>query len=470
MISNINEQHYHLLRRAGFGVHSKQIVHIADYTPQALYEKIKTVSSNSFRPLHVVNREALERITKQAKLTNNRKTINQFHQAHIRRLTIDWLDEMANSEAPLREKLALFWHGHFACRVNNSLHQEILLNTIRKNALGSFKVLLQAVSKTAAMLAFLNNQQNKKAKPNENFAREVMELFTMGIGHYTEQDIKEAARAFTGWSYNAQGAFLFRQRVHDDGIKTVLGNRGVFTGDDILDILIEQRATAYHISKKLYQYLVNDKINEEHVQWLANRFYNNEYNIQQLLHDIFTSDWFYDREHLGALIKSPVELTTGIRRILPMEIQNEATQILLQRLLGQWLFNPPNVAGWPGGKAWIDSSSLLLRLQLPQLIRDNKQITLKPKSDDDLDMGLTTKGKRNRYQIMARVDWSSWQQIFADTPTDQLLTQIGEKLLPTMPASKQLQTIVKSVSISQADSAIEAYTLAVMGLPEYQMC
>src|SRR5690606_29829368 len=160
------------------------------------------------------------------------------------------------------------------------------------------------------------------------------------------------------------------------------------------------------------------------------------------------------REHLGALIKSPVELTTGIRRILPMEIQNEATQILLQRLLGQWLFNPPNVAGWPGGKAWIDSSSLLLRLQLPQLIRDNKQITLKPKSDDDLDMGLTTKGKRNRYQIMARVNWSSWQQIFADTPTDQLLTQIGEKLLPTMPASKQLQTIVKSVSISQADSAI----------------
>jgi len=470
MISNINEQHYHLLRRAGFGVQAKQVAHLADYTPRALYEKIGTASSNSFRPLHVVNREALERTTKQAKLTNNRKMINQFHQDHIRRLTIDWLDEMANSEAPLREKLALFWHGHFACRVNNSLHQEILLNTIRQHALGSFKVLLQAVSKTAAMLAFLNNQQNKKTKPNENFAREVMELFTMGIGHYTEQDIKEAARAFTGWSYNAQGAFLFRQRVHDDGSKTVLGHRGTFTGDDVLNILIEQRATAYYISKKLYQYLVNDKINQEHVQWLANRFYDSEYHIQQLLHDIFTSNWFYDQEHIGALIKSPVELTTGIRRILPMEIQNEATQILLQRLLGQWLFNPPNVAGWPGGKAWIDSSSLMLRLRLPQLIRDNEQITLRPKSNDDLDMGLTAKGKRNRYQIMAHVDWSSWLQIFADIPADQLLTQIGKALLPTMPEPKQLQLVAKSAHRSQAGSAVESYTLAIMGLPEYQMC
>jgi uncharacterized protein (DUF1800 family) len=460
----------HLFWRAGFGFNTEELALLESTNPTTLYEKIAQSANTTFNPIKVVSLQTLEEISVRSKKSNDRKEINQFHQANIKQLSTSWLDEMVNSPAQLREKLSLFWHGHFACRINNSYHQELLLNIIRKDALGNFGDLLRNVSKSAAILAFLNNQQNKKKKPNENFAREVMELFTMGIGHYSEQDIKESARAFTGWSYNAKGDFLFRAKVHDDGIKTVLGLKGHLTGDDILNLLLEQRATADYISQKIYKHFVNDTVNPEQVNWLSKRFYENNYNIQLLLTDIFTSDWFYDQQNVGVLIKSPVELTTGIRRTLPMTIRNQSSQILIQRLLGQWLFNPPNVAGWPGGKAWIDSSSLMLRLKLPQLIKEDEIITFKPKSNDDTEMGNQQQVKSNRYQIMADIHWNAWSKNFLHIDADKLLPTISGLLLLQQTDNIDQGTVRKFIGNKNFGSSIEAYTLAIMSLPEYQLC
>ena len=178
---------------------------------------------------------------------DQRKEFQKKSREAIKNLNLYWVSEMVNSEAQLREKLAFFWHGHFACRNLNVFFQQQLLDVIRTNALGSFRDMLHEVSKTAAMLNFLNNNQNKKDHPNENFAREVMELFTMGRGNYTEEDVKEGARAFTGWGATAGGEFVFRKNVHDDGRKNFLGKSGNFDGDDVLEILLEQKQTAKFI-------------------------------------------------------------------------------------------------------------------------------------------------------------------------------------------------------------------------------
>ena len=191
------------------------------------------------------------------------------------------------------------------------------------------------------MLNFLNNQQNRKDHPNENFAREVMELFTLGRGNYTEHDIKEAARAFTGWGANLKGEFIFRRFQHDFGSKTVLGKTGNFDGDEVLDILLQQKQTAKFITQKIYKFFVNEQPDAEKIEWLAERFYKNDYDIAKLLEDIFTSDWFYDEKNIGAKIKSPVELLAGIQRMLPMKLENEEALMLLQRVLGKYYFIRP---------------------------------------------------------------------------------------------------------------------------------
>ena len=264
---------------------------------------------------------------------------------------------MTNTEAQLREKMSLFWHGHFACRVINSYFQQELLHIIRENATGNFGSMLKAISKSPAMLQFLNNQQNRKSHPNENFAREVMELFTMGRGNYTENDVKEAARAFTGWGFNLQGEFVFRKQQHDDGKKTFLGKSGNFNGDDILDILLEQKQTARFITKKIYRYFVNEKVDEEKIKILSEQFYESGYDIEKLLTNIFTAGWFYEDHNIGNKIKLPVELIFGIRRLLPLDMENEDAQLLFQKVFQEVLFLPPNVAGLAGGKNWIDSSN-----------------------------------------------------------------------------------------------------------------
>jgi uncharacterized protein (DUF1800 family) len=482
----LQQKNQHLMWRAGFGPAAGQLEQLNTLAPAELYKALQKASAKNpafidatddylkglFKGIQ--NEVMLQSLDKE-----DRKNLQQQARQAVKGLNLMWLDEMIHSNAQLREKMAFFWHGHFASRNLNVFYQQQMLDVIRQNALGSFRDLLHGVSRSAAMLFFLNAQQNRKGHPNENFAREVMELFTMGRGHYTENDVKEAARAFTGWGANLQGEFVFRPFQHDEGPKTVLHNTGAFDGEDVLNILLEQKQTAKFIAEKIYCFFVNDAVDKTKTDWLAERFYKSDYRIGGLMEDIFTSDWFYEEKNIGAKIKSPIELLAGIRRLLPMEIENAGAQLLVQRLLGQMLFYPPNVAGWPGGKSWIDSSTLMFRLRLPGLISDSDELNITPKNDDDQMMGrmsnneplLRTKkalGKTGR-TIKASVDWEAYTKNFDAVPREKLMEAINGFLLQVKPSFKN-SLIQQYTDNSGRRAFIQSATLQIMSTPEYQLC
>lgn len=471
----------HLLWRAGFGPAAGDMDNLQNSTAASLLKNLlnssgKTpayidVASDSVKNVIMMNMQEGGR--RQALDEGQRRMLRQQSQQDLRNLNLTWMKQMINSDEQLREKMSLFWHGHFACRTQQIIHQQQLLDVIRRNALGNFGDLLREVSKSAAMLNFLNNNQNRKDHPNENFAREVMELFTMGRGNYTEDDIKEAARAFTGWGATPNGEFTFRRQQHDTGTKKVLGKSGNFDGDDVLNILLTHTQTATYITRKIYRYFVNDIPDENQVALLAKRFYQSNYNITDLMMAIFSADWFYDARNIGCRIKSPVELITGIRRALPMAITNEDSQLLLQRLLGQILFYPPNVAGWPGGKNWIDSSSLMLRMRIPQMFYASEELNMKPKDDDDQMMGMKDKpaagGRRGGQNIAASIDWTSYLQHFNQVPREKLATAISSSLLQT-DAGMNAAALAKFTDDTSRESFIKTTTVQLMSTPEYQLC
>jgi uncharacterized protein (DUF1800 family) len=385
----------------------------------------------------------------------------------LKDLNLRWLDEMVHSEAQLREKMAFFWHGHFACREINIFYQQQLLDVIRTNALGNFGDLLREVSKSAAMLAFLNNQQNRKRQPNENFAREVMELFTLGRGNYAEKDIKEAARAFTGWGFDLGGNFVFRKQFHDEGEKTVLGKTGTLDGDDIIDILLQQEQTARYITAKIYRFFVNETPDPAMVEKLSKEFFQSGYDIKKLLSSIFLSPSFYEEKNRGVIIKSPVQLLVGLRRMLPMKFNNDEVQLLYQRLLGQVLFYPPNVAGWPGGRNWIDSSSLMYRLRLPRLLHDDEGLVAKPKVDDDVMMGVADKTSKRTGVINVDIEWPVYVSAFSKTKREELLAHMAATLLPY--GTVDAAMLDRNADLSSREKYIQSVTIQLMSLPEYQL-
>lgn len=470
--------------RAGFGPSVEQLADLDTLSPTQLFKALQQSSKAAPAYMDVAGdyldglKAGLEEAGRQQKKElsqEEKKKMQQMSRERIRSLNLTWFKEMVNSDAQLREKFALFWHGHFACRNLNVYYQQGLLDILRKNALGSFRDMLHAVSKSAAMLNFLNNQQNRKDHPNENFAREVMELFTLGRGNYTEQDIKEAARAFTGWSANLQGEFVFRRFQHDTGTKTVLGKTGNLTGEEVLDHLLAQKQTARFITRKLYRFFVNEQVDEVKVEWLSDRFYQSNYQISKLAEDIFTSDWFFDEKNIGSHIKSPVELLVGIPRMLPMQLENEESLLFLQKALGQVLFYPPNVAGWPGGRSWIDSSTLLLRMRIPQLIVDADELNIRAKDDDDQQMGkkndadkMPVKGMNRRAMIKATIDWKTYIEQYSKTEKDKLVDSIVGNLLM---ADSQINSslIVQFSNSKSREDFVRSVTLQLMSLPEYQL-
>ena len=480
-VSN-RSKNQHLLWRSGFGPMAENAADLDTLSQKDLWKLLLKTSAKSPEKIDVSQNlidgffkgvKDFSDMQKRELTKEQKKQLQQQSREDLKSLNIRWLEQMINSEAQLREKMSFFWHGHFACRVINSYYQQELLQVIRENALGNFKDLLRGVSKSASMLQFLNNQQNRKQHPNENFAREVMELFTMGRGNYTENDIKEAARAFTGWGFNFKGEFVFRAMVHDEGPKTVLGKTGNFQGDDIIDILLQQKQTAKYITRKIYKFFVNDNVDDSKVEWLSNRFYQSGYDIQKLMEDIFTGDWFYDQKNMGGKIKSPVELLAGIRRLLPMEMENDQAQLLFQRTLGQILFYPPNVAGWPGGKNWIDSSSLMLRLRVPQIITANEVMDIRPKSDDDVMMGqMMEAGKKLKEAAKggtAKIEWAQVFKVFEKVPRENLLQQIIAVVLQTKTGVSR-EVLNKYLNNDSRENFIKSAIVNLMSTPEYQLC
>jgi uncharacterized protein (DUF1800 family) len=286
-----------------------------------------------------------------------------------------WFREMLTTPSPLTEKMTLFWHNHFATsqqKVKQTAllyHQNVLL---RKYALGNFRTMLHLIARDPAMLIYLDNANSRKEQPNENFAREVMELFTLGEGNYTERDIKEMARAFTGWSLDREtGEFMFRRNFHDTGEKTIFGKRGVYEGDQALDLLLQRPETAQFITRKLWREFVSPDPDEAEVNRLATIYRESGYNNAKLMRAMLTSDVFYAAQNRASLIKSPVEFVVGTMKMFEIEASNLRPFVLQSALLGQNVFSPPNVKGWPGGETWINSASLLGRKQFIERLFKN---------------------------------------------------------------------------------------------------
>jgi uncharacterized protein (DUF1800 family) len=474
-------QMQHLAWRAGFGETLPVISHWEKRKRKEIVNKVLMGPARlSATPVEVVAAADLPDPRQLAAMSvEERKNLRKMNTEGIKDLNVAWLGSMINSGHPLREKMSLFWHGHFACRTQNVLYNQQLLSVIREHALDNFGDLLLAVSKSPAMLQFLNNQQNRKQHPNENFAREVMELFTMGRGHYSEQDVKEAARAFTGWGFDRSGAFVFRQKLHDEGMKTFLGKQGNFDGDDVLKILLEQKQTAQFITAKIYAYFVDETPDEAHIAALSDKFYHSGYDIRSLMREIFMADWFYDSRIVGNRIKSPVELLVGIRRTVPMDFEKEEMMLLFQRVLGQLLFYPPNVAGWPGGRSWIDSSSLMFRLRVPQVILYSQAFNVRPKElTPEMGEGANYKmtleindflKRQFAKKVNARINWTPYIQGFSEVPREKLAEEIAGVLLQdTTHINRAL--LEKYADSSSRENYIKTVTIDVMSTPEYQLC
>jgi len=353
-----------------------------------------------------------------------------------------WLEEMLETPSPLTERMTLFWHNHFVSgqeKVKSPVlmyRQNVLL---RRHALGNFGKLLHEIARDPAMVIYLDNAQNRKAQPNENFAREVMELFTLGEGNYSERDIKEAARAFTGWSVEPDdGTFRFRRFQHDTGSKTVLGKSGDFDGDEVLDILLAQSRCADFVVAKLWREFVSPEPDPREVKRIGNAFYLNRYDIRIALRLLLASDAFYSEANRAALIKSPVDVTVGTLRTFDVKTGELTPFVFLTASLGQNLFSPPNVKGWPGGEAWINSTTLLQRKQfLERLFRgqDMRGIDgMMPRGGARLAKGQGKMGGEGRQRFMQALseiefDADAWFAAFGAEGTGR----IEQLVLATVP-------------------------------------
>ncbi|GAA4277664.1 DUF1800 domain-containing protein [Aquimarina mytili] len=448
----------------GFGISSNELNAVRKLSKNNIVDRL--FSESIQKTLLSIDFEGLQKNPKDL-TPEERKQQRQLRNDKMSELNILWLKQLIDTKQILREKMTLFFHDHFAVRLRTPRACIHLNNIIRQHALGNFGDMLMEVSKSPAMLIFLNNRQNRKNHPNENFAREVMELFTLGRDNgYTETDIKEAARAFTGWNFTKNGAFIFRKTHHDYGTKTILGETGNFTGEDVIKILLGQKQTARYICEKLYKYFVNDDINKNHIEILTNAFFNSNYDLKTVIDTMLKSDWFYDSQNIGTKIKSPIELIVGLSKSFGIQYEDPKVLLYLQRKLNQMLFFPPNVAGWPGGKAWIDNSTLMLRLKLASLTLNSGVIEWHNNGDMPKNMMIRQQMYRkmkSKFQkkVKAKPNWN----IFLST----LQAEDKASILSFMLQPK-LSTAANDIVQKLHATDTKNFVIEILSLPEYQLC
>jgi Protein of unknown function (DUF1800) len=387
----------HLIERAGFGDTPDQIVRIAAMRPQQVVDRLvdyEKTDNGHLRPFEQsgvwdpgmdpfpASRAEAVRIAYERGESLGVKVlppgtprrlqpiVDKFFYSlfanaiETQRLGLWWANRMLTTRRPLEEKLTLFWHGHFATGQNKVRDCRMMMrqnDMLRARASGSLRELLVGILKDPAMLVYLDNGENVKKHPNENFGRELLELFTMGVGNYTERDVREAARAFTGWT-NDVLVFKFDAAQHDEATKTFLGRTGAFNGDDIIDIILKQPVTAEYIAAKVYRYFVREEISDSVKKDLGQSFRESGYQMKPLLKRIFLSKDFYSPLSFATQIKSPVHMVVSTYKKMGLdEVPTIPDFGRMTASLGQSLFDPPNVAGWAGGRTWITPATLLHR-------------------------------------------------------------------------------------------------------------
>ncbi len=362
----------HLLNRSGFGATARELNrYIGMPRSQAIDLIVDGLSSRpASRPPAWINGPAPHHWTRNELAPTERRIFNDARDQEIQSLRLWWIREMIETGSPQAEKLTLFWHNHFATAFSAINDQSISIARqhmmFREHGSGNFKALLRAVIRDPAMLNYLDNDNSRKQSPNENLARELFELFTLGEGNYTERDIKNAARALTGYTTSATRnlLFQFKPENHDTGVKTVFGQQGKFNADNLIDLILEQPATARFIAAKFWSWLVSDvKPSPEQLKPLAKSFRRSGYNITMLYREILRSEAFWQQSHRATIVHSPVSLVVGAIRSTGVVPSSWQTLPYSLQQLGQNLFEPPNVAGWPGGATWVTPGRLLNRLE-----------------------------------------------------------------------------------------------------------
>lgn len=481
----------HLLRRAGFSGTPTQIQHLASIGKKAAvnellhYEKtpfdfptpnVFRQEPELFESLRGMEKEQRENVAKFDRLNN---------QIQFQNLSDWWLRRMIATPRPLEEKLVLFWHGHFTSGMREVKDAQMLYRQnelFRKHASGNFRVLLSEILRDPAMLRYLDADQNLKDKPNENLARELLELFTMGVGNYTEQDIQETARALTGWSVERKsGESKLRPRQHDEATKKVLGEKGNFDSEDLVEIILKKPACAEFIAGKLWKFFA---AKEASVPWrreLATLFRKNDYELKPLLLVIFNSDEFYDESLRFENIKSPVEFVVGTFRLLEIQPQNAPHFVAALSQMGQELFQPPNVKGWDGGLTWIDASSLFARYQFGkdllygiELNRGREKISAKMENlPEELEMA-----KRDSSESQAPFNPQPILSEYSLENAERLTVHFLDRLIQHPLSSEQRAMLIEhfkkiaeevNSDSSKTATAVRGLIHLILSMPEYQL-
>jgi len=481
----------HLLLRAGFGGTPAQIRTLADWGAQRSVDYLLDVQDIDYRddpPDEFDNEimrpptEAQRRTYRNALQQRNEDAVARFRlerqqrqrrdRAQMRAIQKWWLTRMIETPKPLEEKMTLFWHGHFATSyrtIENSAHMHEQNRLYRRFALGNFGDLLFRVVRDPAMIAYLDNNDSRKGQPNENLARELMELFSLGVGNYTEHDIKEGARALTGYTFE-HNSFVFRENAHDDGHKTILGKSGPLDGDDFVSAILETRACSKFITRKLYRFFVGDLPENEsdtdintrrYTKALGNEFLRSRYEIRPVLKKMFMSRHFYDERIMNEQIKSPVELVVGSVRSLNTPVRDLSILVDALNLMGQNIFLPPSVKGWDGGRSWINTSTLFVRQNILSFLLTGKKPT-----------GYDALADQEKYDPAVLLDPLAQADPGAETDPERVIEYLLRFTIGRAPVSaeNELHDFVNGHGGVITVPIVTGLLLLITAMPEYQLC
>ena len=488
----------HLLRRAGFGGSPDEIDRLAEMGLDAAVASLVNYESIPFEispPLideqlyqtEGTFRRRMRELSEEERRRARQEIMRKQRDA-LDEIRLWWIERMATSPRPLEEKMTLFWHGHFTSGFRE-VRRAILMyeqnQLFRENATGAFDDLLLKVSRDRAMLVYLDGVKNRKQHPNENYARELMELFSLGVGAYTEKDIKEAARAFTGWDFDEDG-FVFRSEQHDYGRKKFLGQAGEFDGDDIIDIIVQQPECSKFLAEKLLTFFCRPDPDKRLVNALAAEIRKRKFEIKPVLATLFKSRAFYAPEARGSLIKSPVELVVGAARSLGVEIEALESAESATTAMGQELFQPPNVKGWDGGEKWINASTLFTRYNTVGVLisgvdgGDSRRMRARRSRDTMQDGGrmmLMSAGSRQGGGAQPPFDPAPWIKQRELGDAEEIVRFFVDHLLASDPPPAKTEQLIAylrvegdRIDLDDADSVdrVRTMTHLICSMPEYQ--
>jgi uncharacterized protein (DUF1800 family) len=473
----------HLMNRAGFGGSPEDIENLRKMGLNRAvswfvdYERVpdNTPAPDWAQPDAevIARREAIRNAADPETRRMLQQQQNQEQYSQMADLRYWWVRRMALGPRPFQEKMTLFWHGHFATsfdKVQMPYFIWLQNETLRQNATGSFNQLLIAVAEDPAMLNYLDGARSNKKAPNENFAREVMELFTLGEGHYTEQDIQQAAKAYTGWGFSKDRLhYEYHRFNHDEGPKTVFGQTGNFSGEDVLNMICAKPECSQFLAKKIWRFFAQDEPPQPIIDALAAKFHDGGLDLKQLMNVIFRAKEFYAPDVIRSQIKSPVQWLIANTRQLQAPLPTQPMTLVMLRQLGQELFNPPNVKGWDGGIAWITTNNLLDRYNYAAALVEGDRVPL-PSLMGQMRGVLSTMAEDGLLQL-SPVDVSSLFTPFDLSNPDAFLQALQARFLNAELQPGRLASLTDFLKnrspIEEAD--IRKSIRLVMSTPEYQL-